>query len=79
METNSETHSGAAVSSSDMVRPWISVKDALPPQGEIVQTKLDDTKHGVRNIQELRLLHRLWFLPDGSMYVYYEPTHWRSR
>lgn len=20
----------------------------------------------------------LWFLPDGSMYVYYTPTHWRS-
>jgi membrane protein implicated in regulation of membrane protease activity len=21
---------------------------------------------------------RLWFFPDGSIYVYYEPTHWRA-
>lgn len=20
----------------------------------------------------------LWFVPDGSMYVYYRPTHWKQ-
>ena len=34
---------------------------------------------GVRNEAPLKLHDRgrLWFFPDGSMYVYYTPTHWR--
>jgi len=55
---------------------WISVDKELPPHGITVETKVDDSK-GVRNEQKLKLLHRLWFIPDGSMYVYYAPTHWR--
>lgn len=38
-------------------------------------TKIDDAD-GIRNEQELKLVGKLWFLPDGSMYVYYTPTHW---
>lgn len=48
------------------------------PIGEVVETKIDDA-NGERN---QALLMRggsggLWFVPDGSMYVYYTPTHWR--
>lgn len=41
-------------------------------------TKVDDEK-GVRNEQELKRQGNLWFVPDGSMYVYYTPTHWREK
>jgi hypothetical protein len=27
-------------------------------------------------VQALKRQGRLWFLPDGSMYVYYHVTHW---
>lgn len=56
---------------------WISVKDALPEEGVVVHAKIDDEK-GLRNEQDLKLWRRLWWFPDGSMYVYYTPTHWRS-
>ena len=57
---------------------WINVSDALPPRGVVVDTKIDDDC-GVRNEQPLKLLQtgNLWWLQDGSMYVYYAPTHWR--
>lgn len=56
---------------------YIECAAELPPNGQIVATKIDDAK-GVRN--EDVLLSRTnnrWFVPDGSMYVYYSPTHWR--
>ncbi len=55
---------------------WISVKDRLPEPGQVVDTKIDD-ENGVRNEWPLKLVGKLWFYADGSMYVYYEPTHWR--
>lgn len=61
---------------------WISCSDRLPECGEVVETKIDD-QAGVRNVQTLKRYQRdpecrsLWFVPDGSVYVYYEPTHWR--
>jgi hypothetical protein len=55
---------------------WIPVVNKLPPEGEAVETKISDSA-GERNIQELKLIKNLWWLPDGSMYVYYTPTHWR--
>lgn len=57
---------------------WISTSEQLPPENQIVDTKIDDEK-GVRNEQELVYSHNLWFLPDKSMYVYYTPTHWRRK
>lgn len=56
---------------------WIAVADELPPNGEIVETKVDD-KDGARNVQTLRLRGGLWWLPDDTLYVYYVPTHWRE-
>lgn len=46
------------------------------PVNEVVMTKIDDAR-GCRNEQELRLQNGLWWIPDGSMYVYYCPTHWK--
>lgn len=55
---------------------WIPCDSQLPPEKEVVETKIDDEK-GKRNIQRLKRNGNLWFVPDGSMYVYYRPTHWR--
>lgn len=48
------------------------------PRNVPVMTKIDD-HHGVRNEQVLvRGSARLWFVPNTDMYVYYQPTHWKS-
>lgn len=59
---------------------WIQIvyPAQVPPEGVVVDTKIDDWK-GCRNEQPLKRQGKLWFFPDGSMYVYYEPTHWRPR
>jgi hypothetical protein len=56
--------------------PWISLANSLPPEGELVDTKIDDAK-GVRNEQTLLRRGSLWFTSESGMYVYYTPTHWR--
>jgi hypothetical protein len=55
---------------------WIKTIVELPPKNTVVMTKID-YGHGVSNEQELKLVNTLWFFPDGSMYVYYTPTHWK--
>ncbi len=60
--------------------PWIAVTNNPPPIGKVVETKIDDAR-GVRNVQKLFVggsNGRIWFFEDGSMYVYYTPTHWRE-
>jgi hypothetical protein len=54
---------------------WIPAQ--LAPEGVVGETKIDDGQ-GVRNVTTLKRRGRLWFVPDGSMYVYYAPTHWRA-
>jgi len=56
---------------------WIKVSEKLPPEEKVVETKIDNDK-GCRNVQKLKRRKNLWFFPDGSMYVYYTPTHWRE-
>jgi hypothetical protein len=56
---------------------WISCKTALPDDGIVVLTKIDDEK-GTRNEAPLKRQGNLWFFKDGSMYVYYTPTHWKQ-
>jgi hypothetical protein len=56
---------------------WISIHEDLPNEGIPVMTKIDD-ENGVRNEQSLKRMKNLWFYPDGSMYVYYTPTHWKA-
>lgn len=47
------------------------------PEGKVVETKIAD-RFGERNEQTMIRKGRLWFFPDMSMYVYYQPTHWRA-
>lgn len=60
-----------------MTTDWIHCDQSLPPDGLLVDTKLDDAQ-GCRNVQPLKRHGRLWFFDDESMYVYYTPTHWRQ-
>lgn len=55
---------------------WYRTNEVLPPEGVVVETKIDD-EDGLRNEQLLKRIGSLWFVTDGSMYVYYRPTHWR--
>lgn len=55
---------------------WTETKRELPKEGVKVLTKIDDEK-GERNKQILKRQGKLWFHADGSMYVYYTPTHWK--
>jgi hypothetical protein len=55
---------------------WQPIRTA--PEGVMVETKIDDA-NVPRNEQKLAKFGRLWFVDERkSMYVYYEPTHWRS-
>lgn len=55
---------------------WFAVKDLLPPENVVVDTKIDEL--GVaRNLQPLKRCENLWFTPDSRTYVYYVPTHWK--
>ena len=62
---------------------WKRCADELPPADILVMTKIDDSD-GCRNEGMLKRYQReentrsLWFVRDGSMYVYYSPTHWRE-
>jgi hypothetical protein len=56
---------------------WIATHERLPDEGVVVETKID-FGGGVRNVQRLKRQGRMWLFADGSMYVYYEPTHWRA-
>jgi hypothetical protein len=46
------------------------------PENIVLMTWIDD-HNGKRNEQTLKRIGNLWFVPDGSMYVYYRPTHYR--
>ena len=56
--------------------PWIRTDVRLPDEGVVVDTKIADGEDA-RNEQPLIRCGCLWFFTDGSMYVYYRPTHWR--
>lgn len=54
---------------------WIKVSDGLPPEGVLVETKIED-ESGVRNHTLLTRKGNLYYLDNGT-YTYYAPTHWR--
>lgn len=56
---------------------WIGSREFLPPENKVVETCIYDHK-GRRNQQPLQRRGNLWYVEDGSMYVYYTPTHWRE-
>lgn len=55
---------------------WKQITSDQPRPGVIVNTKIVD-ETGERNEQKLKRMagNNLWWLPDGSMYVYFTPTH----
>ena len=57
---------------------WTATTQELPPAKLLVDTKIDD-ENGVRNEQPMFYDSNLWWINSGSMYVYYRPTHWRTR
>ena len=57
-----------------MTDEWRPISTA--PERVLVETKIDDGG-GERNVAKLYRDGRAWLVPDGSMYVYYIPTHWR--
>ena len=65
------------MSAMSFYRAWTLLTDELPPEGVIVWTKIDGDE-ARRYEQRLMRQGRLWYVPDGSMYVYYTPTHWRE-
>lgn len=54
---------------------WKPASDA--PEGVVVATMIADGS-GVRNFAKLKRRGPLWWTPDGSMYVYYTPTHFHA-
>ncbi len=61
---------------------WRRCSDELPDCDVVVETKIDDEdgcrKKGIlKRYQRSPETRSFWFVPDGSVYVYYEPTHWR--
>jgi len=60
---------------------WVKTSDQLPTLREVVETKVvrDGKDFNVQDMKRDGFAGRLWFFPDGSMYVYYEPTHWRKK
>jgi hypothetical protein len=55
---------------------WQTFPTNQPAIGKVVLTKISDSD-GERNEQHLKWDGRLWWFPDGSMYVYYTPTHFK--
>ena len=52
---------------------WTRVEQSLPPENALVDTI---SPGGIQ--QTLRRRGNLWFVPDGSMYIYYTPMMWRK-
>lgn len=57
--------------------PWTSCLLQKPDEGKVVMTCIMD-RNGMRNEQLLVRKKNLWFHSDMSMYVYYEPSHWKE-
>lgn len=53
---------------------WKLIENSFP-EGIIVKTSINS---GEKNIQNLKKSGNLWWHSDGSMYVYYTPTHYWS-
>ena len=53
------------------IQHWISITERMPESGRVVTVL---TPGG--DVRPLKYGDNLWWLPDGSMYVYFTPTHW---
>lgn len=52
---------------------WTKTATLLPKQGQLVETI---SEGGISH--KLKLHGKLWFVEDGSTFVYYTPTMWRE-
>jgi hypothetical protein len=59
-----------------MMSEWQPISTC--PDDIEVMTRIDDAE-GVRNEQSLIRKGRLFWFSDMSMYVYYSPTHWKTK
>jgi hypothetical protein len=58
-----------------MSEPWTRCEDELPPEGEVVEAKVDDAQ--VCRQKAIARRGRYWYFADGSICLHYAPTHWR--
>lgn len=56
---------------------WINSKERLPDENIVVEAMMWYPKDGGGRVYELIWANNLWWFSDGSMYVYFFPTHWR--
>lgn len=52
---------------------WNETSRWMPPIGTVVEVLHGDKK----TISKLKYDGRMWWTPDGAMYVYWNPTLWR--
>lgn len=55
---------------------WYSCTHQSPPEGVEVLTMVV-TPEGESNCRTLLRRRTVWYLPGGTVRVYYKPTHWR--
>lgn len=58
---------------------WVSISDRVPDNGVVVWTDISpclDHPPKPKYARRLKRWNYLWFVPDGSKYVYDLPTHW---
>lgn len=52
---------------------WTLTATELPPENVLVWAM-----DGAGSVQQLKRSGGLWFIPDGSMYVYFTPPFWKE-
>jgi hypothetical protein len=55
------------------VADWTPIDQGMPPEGVVVDAI---APNGAR--LRLKWERRLWLFADGSNYLYFTPTYWRS-
>jgi hypothetical protein len=58
------------------MQPWTRTNCAVPADGRVVETKVDDGRR-LGCFLRLKRLGHLWLLPCGEFRTFYTPTHWR--
>lgn len=57
---------------------WERISDEYPKDNTLVYTCIQDENGNKRNEQILKRHSNLWWQPDGKVYVYYTPTHFKE-
>jgi hypothetical protein len=59
------------------MKPWIPTKRSLPPDGKVVETKVQSILAG-HHFLRLKREGKSWLHPEGINRVNHKPTHWRE-